>query len=95
VWARLREGVRLFPREIRAAQDAIDHLTAFNLRDIPTLYLYGEETDASMFATPDQVAELFPRAQLHGFAGQRHAAFAFDPTSFAEAVLVFTTAHDN
>jgi hypothetical protein len=35
-----------------------------------------------------------PKAQLHGLPGQRHLAFAFDPTSFAQAVLHFTTAHD-
>jgi pimeloyl-ACP methyl ester carboxylesterase len=48
----------------------------------------------TIFATPDQVAELLPNAQLHGLPGQRHLAFAFDPTSFAQAVLDFTIAND-
>ena len=38
--------------------------------------------------------ELLPKAQLHGLPGQRHVAFAFDPTSVAQAVLHFTKAHD-
>jgi hypothetical protein len=69
-------------------------LTAFDPPDIPALYLYGEETDAPSFRTPGEVAELFPKAQLRGLAGQRHLAFAFDATSFAEAILAITTAHD-
>lgn len=67
---------------------------AFDPPNIPTLYLFGEATDASIFPTPDEVAELLPKAQLHGLPGQRHLAFAFDPTSVAQAVLQFTTAHD-
>ena len=94
VWARAREGVCLVPRELRTAHEAIDRLKAPVPPDIPTLYLYGEQTDASIFATPDEVAELLPKAQLHGLRGQRHLACAFDPTSFAQAVLEFTTAKD-
>jgi pimeloyl-ACP methyl ester carboxylesterase len=95
VWARLCDGVRLVPREIRTMLDeATDRLTKPDLPDIPTLYLYGEETNTPIFATPDEVAALLPKAQLHSFRGQRHLAFAFDPTSFAQAVLDFTTAHD-
>ena len=94
VWERLRAGVRLVPRELRTGFQAIDRLEAFDAPDIPTLYLFGEATDASIFATPDEVAELLPKAQLHGLPGQRHLAFAFDPRSVAQAVLHFTTAHD-
>lgn len=95
VWARIRESVRPSPRELRAGLDeGVDQLTAFDPPDVPTLYLYGEETDAPSFRAPGEVAELFPKAQLRGLAGQRHLAFAFDPSSFAEAILAFTTAHD-
>lgn len=94
VWARACEGVRLVPREIRIAYEAIDRLTASDPPDIPTLYLYGEQTDAPVFATPVELAELLPKAQLHGLPEQRHLGFAFDPTSFAQVVLNFTTAHD-
>ena len=94
VWERLRAGVHLVPREFRTGFEAIDTLEAFNPPDIPTLYLFGEATDATIFATPDEVAELLPKAQLHGLLGQRHLAFAFDPSSVAHAVLHFTTAHD-
>jgi pimeloyl-ACP methyl ester carboxylesterase len=95
VWARIRESVRPSPRELRAGLDeGVDQLTAFDPPNVPTLYLYGEETDAPSFRAPGEVAELFPKAQLRGLAGQRHLAFAFDPSSFAEAILAFTTAHD-
>jgi pimeloyl-ACP methyl ester carboxylesterase len=94
VWARACEGVGLVPRELRTAQEGIDRLTASDPPDTPRLYLYGEETDASIFATPDEVAELLPDAQLHGLPGQRHLAFAFDPTSFAQAALDFTIEND-
>ena len=94
VWRRLRAGVRLVPRELRTGFQAIDRLNALDPPDVPTLYLYGEKTETSIFPAPAEVAELLPKAQLHGLPGQRHLAFAFDPTSFAEAVLQFTTSHD-
>jgi pimeloyl-ACP methyl ester carboxylesterase len=95
VWARLREGVCLFPREVRAAlDDGRDWLWAFDPPAIPTLYLYGKETDAAIFATLDDVVELLPDAHLHGIPGQRHLAFAFDPMTFAQSILAFTAAHE-
>jgi pimeloyl-ACP methyl ester carboxylesterase len=94
VWARARDGVCLVPRELRTAPGAINRLTAPDHPDIPTLYLYGEATDAPIFATPDEVAELLPKAQLQGLPGQRHLACAFDPRSFAQTVLDFTTTND-
>lgn len=94
VWARLREGVRLCPREGRALQDGHRQLIAHDPPDIPTLYLYGQETNAPSFAELDEVAGLLPNARLHGLPGQRHLAFAFDPATFAETILAFTTTHD-
>ena len=94
VWQRLRQGVRLAPRELQTGVQAIDRLNPLDPPDIPTLYLYGEKTDASVFPTADEVAELLPRAQLHRLPGQRHLAFGFDPTPFAQAILQFTTGHD-
>jgi pimeloyl-ACP methyl ester carboxylesterase len=95
VWQRLQAGVQLVPRETRLTPQERDRVMAFDPPNVPTLYLYGEETDAPTFATPDEVAELLPNAQLHGLPGQRHLAFAFDPTAFAQAILTFTTAHDD
>jgi hypothetical protein len=48
-----------------------------------------------MFPNVSEVPQLLPKAHLHGLPGQRHLAFVFDPTSFAQAVLDFTTTHDN
>jgi pimeloyl-ACP methyl ester carboxylesterase len=95
VWQSLQAGVQLVPRETRLTPLERDRLMAFDPPNVPTLYLYGEETDAPTFATPDEVPELLPNAQLHGLPGQRHLAFAFDPTAFAQAILTFTTAHDD
>ena len=67
----------------------------FEPPDLPTLYLYGKETKASIFATLDEVLQLLPKAHVQGLPGQRHLAFAFDPTSFAQAILAFTAAHDD
>jgi pimeloyl-ACP methyl ester carboxylesterase len=94
VWERLRAGVRLVPRELRTGFEAIDRLEAFDPPDIPLLYLYGEATDAPIFAPPGEVPELLPKAKLHGLPGQRHLAFAFDPASVAQAVLQFASEHD-
>lgn len=94
VWRRLRQGVRLVPRELQTGVQAIDRLNPLVPPEIPTLYLYGEKTDASVFPTADEVAELLPRAHLHCLPGQRHLAFGFDPTPFAQAILQFTTGHD-
>ena len=94
VRASMREAVCLVPREVRSGQEANGQLTAFDPPDIPTLYLYGELTESHNFLTPDEVAELLPNAQLRTLAGQRHLAPSFDPSSFAQAVLAFTTAYD-
>jgi pimeloyl-ACP methyl ester carboxylesterase len=94
VWERLRVSVRLVPRELRAGFQAIDRLRALDPPSVPTLYLYGENTDASVFAAPDELADLLPNAELHRLPRQRHLAFAFDPSRFAEAVLEFTTSHE-
>jgi pimeloyl-ACP methyl ester carboxylesterase len=95
IWERIREGVQRVPREIRLSPEERDRVMAFHPPDVPTLYLYGEETDAPIFPTLEDVAERLPNAQLHGLPGQRHLAFGFDPTAFAQAVLAFTTAHDD
>jgi pimeloyl-ACP methyl ester carboxylesterase len=95
VWARMREGVRPLPREMRSAlRDGGDWLVGFDPPDVPTLYLYGEETDARLFPSPSGVPDLLPHAQLHGLPRQRHLGFAFDPSSFAHAILEFTATHD-
>ena len=95
VWARARTGVRLVPREVRAALDeGPAWLTASDPPDVPTLYVHGAETKASIFATLDEVAELLPKAKLQALPGQRHLAFAFDPSSFAQAILAFTAAQN-
>lgn len=94
VWSRLQAGIALAPREFKAGlQEAPEQFAAFEPPDVPMLYLYGEATQASIFPTIDQVAELLPNAQQHGLSQQRHLAFAFDPTTFAQAVLAFTTSH--
>ena len=92
VWARLCEGVRLVPREIRAGLAEGDRLQALRPPGVATLYLRGEHTDAPVFATPAEVEERFPKAEQRVLAGQRHLAFAFAPDAFARAVLDFTTA---
>jgi pimeloyl-ACP methyl ester carboxylesterase len=95
VWNRLQAGVLLAPREIKAGlEEAREQFAAFEPPDVPTLYLYGEATQAPIFPTLDEVAVLLPNAQLHGLARQRHLAFAFDPTTFTQAVLTFTTSHN-
>lgn len=95
VWARMRSSVRLVPREMRSAlRDDPNWLSRFDPPNVPTLYLYGEETDAPMFPSPREVPDLLPNAQLHGLPRQRHLGFAFDPSSFAHAILEFTAAHN-
>ena len=94
VWERPERVSASSPASSGPAHEAIDRLKALGPPDIPTLYLYGEKTDASVFPTADEVAELLPRAQLHRLPGQRHLAFGFDPTPFAQAILQFTTGHD-
>jgi pimeloyl-ACP methyl ester carboxylesterase len=48
-----------------------------------------------MLPSVSEVHQLLPKAQLRALPGQRHLAFVFDPTSFAQAVLDFTTTHDD
>jgi pimeloyl-ACP methyl ester carboxylesterase len=94
VWDALCKGVFVFPREHRALQaDGRKLLSAAELPSVPMLYLYGELTEAPVFPTLDEVAKLLPKARFHCLPGQRHMAPVFDPTTFAQAVLAFTTAH--
>jgi pimeloyl-ACP methyl ester carboxylesterase len=95
VWARMQAGVRLVPREIRSGlRDGPGWLARFDLPDVPTLYLHGKETDARMFPSPSEVADLLPHAQLQSLPRQRHLGFAFDPSTFASAILDFTAANN-
>lgn len=96
VWARIRAGARLLPRELRSGlRDGRDWLVGFDPPDVPTLYLHGEKTDARLFPSPSEVPRLLPNAQLRSLPGQRHLGFAFDPASFAHAILEFTAAHNS
>lgn len=95
VWEALRQGVRVFPREHRALREAARGLSSpLGVPDVPVLYLYGEDTEAPIYPTLDEVGELLPGARVRGLPGQRHLAPLFDPAAFAEAVLAFTTAND-
>lgn len=95
IWETLCEGIRVFPRELRALQaEGRGRLSAYRPPDVPVLYLYGEETEGSVYPTLDEVAALFPDARFHELPGQRHLAPLFDPASFAEALLAFTASHD-
>lgn len=96
IWETLCEGIRVFPRELRALQaEGRRRLSHYEPPDVPVLYLYGEETEGSVYPTHDEVASLFPRARFHALPGQRHLAPLFDPDSFAQALLAFTATHDD
>jgi pimeloyl-ACP methyl ester carboxylesterase len=96
VWEALRQGVLVFPREHRALEaDGRRLLSAVALPPVPILYLHGALTEAPVFPALEEVAELLPKARFHCLPGQRHMAPVFDPTAFAQAVLAFTTAHDD
>lgn len=95
LWQAMRQGVRVFPRERHALQaDGRRMFSEGDLPRVPTLYLYGELTEAPIFPTPAEAAEQWPHAELRCLAGQRHMAPVFDPAGFAGALLDFTTAHD-
>ena len=95
VWERARAGAYSLPREGRVLyEEGPAALAAMDPPAVPTLYLYGEETDAPIFPSLDEIAGLLPSAQLCGLDGQRHLACAFDPGRFAQAMLAFTQAHD-
>ncbi|MGH9230662.1 MAG: alpha/beta fold hydrolase [Acidimicrobiales bacterium] len=95
VWAALRDGARTFPREATALRrDGAQMLREAGPPQVPTMYLYGEEEDAPVYPTLDEVTELLPTAELHGLSGQRHLAYTFEPDAFADAVLRFTRAVD-
>lgn len=95
LWEALRQGVQVFPRELRALHaDGVGLLSAARLPDVPVLYLHGEKTEAPVYPTPAEVAGLLPNASFHAFVGQRHMAPLFDPAAFARAVLAFTSAND-
>lgn len=97
VWETLRRGVLVFPREHRALQsDGRRLLSTIELPPhVPVLYLHGELTEAPVFPTLGEVAELLPKARFHCLRGQRHMAPLFDAKAFAQAVLRFTGTHDH
>lgn len=94
VWEALRQGIQVLPHELAVFAEQPDDSSGFESPDVPTLYLYGEQTESPVFATANEVAEMFPKAHLRALAGQRHMANVFDPGVFAAAILEFTSAHD-
>jgi len=94
VWDRACAGARLAPREIRTALAEADRLTTIEQPDVPTLYLYGEETRSPWFLDPVVVPDRLPKAEVRGIPAQRHLAHAFAPDRFAAEVLSFTEAAD-
>jgi pimeloyl-ACP methyl ester carboxylesterase len=60
----------------------------------PTLLLFGALTQSPLFATPDEIREAIPHAEVTRLDDQRHMAAFFDPQRFASAVLAFTGTHD-
>lgn len=91
VWEALKAGVKVFPRELAAMQnEAVALLSKTELPNVPLLYLYGELTAAPVYPSASEVAERYPKAQLHCLAGQRHLAPMFDPAAFAAAIIEFT-----
>lgn len=91
VWEALKAGVKVFPRELEALQnDAAASLSRTELPDVPLLYLYGELTTAPVYPPVSEVAERYPKAELHCLSGQRHLAPMFDPAAFVAAIVEFT-----
>lgn len=95
VWQALRAGVMVFPREHRALHDDARRMfESTGLPNVPFLYLYGDLTTAPVYPSAQEAKDLWPDAQMRYLPGQRHLAPMFDPTTFAAALLEFTTAHD-
>lgn len=95
VWEALKAGAQVFPRELQALQDeGAALLSQTELPDVPLLYLYGELTAAPVYPSVSEVAERYPKAQLHCLSRQRHLAPMFDPAAFAQAIIEFTARVD-
>ncbi|HEX7034561.1 MAG TPA: alpha/beta hydrolase [Pseudomonadales bacterium] len=94
VWEALQAGVPVFPRELRALQQASSLLSRIGLPDVPLLWLHGELTESVAYPTASEIAARFPRAELHRLSGQRHLAPMFDPATFAQVMLAFTARVD-
>ena len=61
--------------------------------DAPTLYLRGGATEVATYPSRDEVSSAFPTAEHVELPGQRHIAFATDPSHFAAVVTSFTRRH--
>jgi pimeloyl-ACP methyl ester carboxylesterase len=95
LWQALCEGVRVFPRELRALrEEGPGRLEQLPRIRVPMLYLHGELTRAPVYPSLAEVAQRWPQAARHELKGQRHLAPVFDPAGFAEALRSFTAAHD-
>lgn len=94
VWEALLAGVQVFPRELRALQEASALLSRIELPDVPLLCLHGELTESVAYPSASEIAERYPNAEQLTLPGQRHLAPMFDPESFAQAVLAFTARVD-
>jgi pimeloyl-ACP methyl ester carboxylesterase len=95
VWEALKAGVQVFPRELQALQDeGARLLSQAELPDVPLLYLYGELTAAPVYPAVSEVAERYPKAELHSLSRQRHLAPMFDAAAFVAAITEFTARVD-
>jgi pimeloyl-ACP methyl ester carboxylesterase len=90
IWQPIVEGARHLPRESRVLREEVD---LDRLPDVPAplQFLIGEHTSSAVYASPDELRERFPGAEIRVLPGQDHLGFAFDPDGFAEAVLALTT----
>jgi pimeloyl-ACP methyl ester carboxylesterase len=80
-WHVLLDAVPVLPRELRAAavwRRPVDPIP------IPTLFLLGGETSASVYLDGlDELQQTFPNSERRLISGQRHVAHVFAPEEFA------------
>ena len=100
-WAQLMDGATRYVEHSDVFADQVEvSITAgweperYRSVEAPTLLLVGGLSRSPLFASPDDLREAVPHVEVATIEGQRHMATAFDPGGFAEAVLTFTSAHD-
>lgn len=93
VRARLRDGVRVAPRELEALRELDWSGVALPLRDVPVLLLRGGRRGSDAFPRPEQVPGLAAGAEIADLDGQGHLAHVFAPAAFASTIQAFLDRH--
>ena len=88
-WDEMSYGAEKLPRELRTFGEYEFDPSRFEAVTTPTLLLVGEESDPTLRAGTEAVAEALPNSRIETIEGHGHGANLTAPDRFTDEVLSF------